>query len=352
MDAGATKQAHKGRKDEMKDNMMTTREQPKNVAMALQSDGIKNRIESLLGKRASAFCSTLVSISNQPQLRDCDPFSVIGSAITAATMDLPINQNLGFAHIVPYNNKNGKAAQFQMGYKGFIQLALRTGKYKTINDAVIPHGVLVSYNEVTGELVLDFEKESVGVPDGYVCYFELINGFHKTIFWSREKVEKHAKQFSQAFRKGYGPWSDNFDQMALKTVIKAALSKYGILSIEMQTAIERDQAVVTATGNEDTDAIDFVDNNAGAGILLEEPKIGSGENETDLNGERKPDREPAKVEVMTKIDCLAELKQCEGTPEFDAVFKEHIPGDCQLQQAPVATLRDMVSKLRDKKGGE
>ena len=332
------------------ENMMTKREQPKNVAMALQQDGIQKRIESLLGKRSAQFCSTLVAISNQPQLRDCEPFSVIGSAITAATMDLPINQNLGFAHIVPYGGKGGKTAQFQMGFKGFIQLALRTGQYKTINDAVIPCGVLVSYNEVTGSLVLDFEKEKDGQPDGYVCFFELSNGFSKTVFWTRQKVEKHAQQFSQSYRKGFGPWKDNFDAMALKTVIKAALSKYGILSIEMQTALERDQAVITGSAAEHDDQIDYVDNNIQPTVKMEEPDVGGGEQRrepgTDLNGDTIPNREPPAVENMSKIECLAEIKTHEGA-KYYAEALSCLPPECQPQQAPVSTLRGMVEELRE-----
>jgi recombination protein RecT len=334
-------------------NMMTKREQPKNVAMALQQDGIQKRIESLLGKRSAQFCSTLVAISNQPQLRDCEPFSVIGSAITAATMDLPINQNLGFAHIVPYGGKSGKTAQFQMGFKGFIQLALRTGQYKTINDAVIPHGVLVSYNEVTGQLILDFEKEKEGPADGYVCFFELTNGFSKTVFWTRQKVEKHAQQFSQSYRKGFGPWKDNFDAMALKTVIKAALSKYGILSIEMQTALERDQAVVTGGADEFSDQIDFVDNDVHAAVKMEAPEMGEPEParkpNTDLNGDSRPNREPPAVGNMSKIELLQELKEHEGTPAH-AKAMEMLPEGCQAQKAPTDFLRDMVELVRN--GGE
>lgn len=232
----------------------------KTVSALLSQENVTKRINDLLGSKAQQFCSSLIAISRQPQLVDCDPSSILGSAITAATLDLPINQNLGFAYIVPYNDKrkSKKEAQFQIGYKGIIQLALRSGQYAALNDAVIPCGCLESYNPLTGELKINFDNEKDGNPDGYAFYFELVNGFKKTVFWSYGKVQAHAKKFSQAYRSNYGPWKDDFNTMALKTVIKNALSKYGILSVEMQKAIEHDQAVIDATSDEVT--LEYADN--------------------------------------------------------------------------------------------
>lgn len=203
---------------------------------------IRSRFDEVLGQRAPQFISSMIGVASAPHLREADPKSILAAAMVAATLDLPIDRNLGFAHIVPYKTGDRTLAQFQMGYKGFIQLALRTGQYRTINDAVIPGGVLVSYNELTGDLELDWSKaDESKEPDGYAFFFRLNNGFEKTIFWTRDKVLRHAKRFSKSFNRPGSPWKDHFDPMALKTVIKAGLSKYGILSIELRTAVLHDQ---------------------------------------------------------------------------------------------------------------
>ena len=196
----------------------------------------------MLGKRSAQFSSALlIVVKNSEKLSECDPKSVMASAMIAATLDLSIDPNLGQAHIVPYK----KVAQLQIGYKGFIQLAQRSGQFKAITDTVIPCGVLISHNPLTEELVLDWGKAKTGKedkPDGYVFYFKLLNGFEKTIFWSYKKAFDHGMEYSFAFKNGWAtPWKSNFDSMALKSVIKYGLGRYAPLSIEMQTAIEEDQ---------------------------------------------------------------------------------------------------------------
>lgn len=227
------------------------------VASIIEKPAYKRRFEDILGKRAPQFISSLISVSNASHLRDADPPSVIAASMVAATLDLPINPNLGFAYIVPYQTADRKLAQFQMGYKGYIQLALRTGQYKTLNDAVIPHNALVSYNELTGDLEVDWSKADYTQPaDGYAFFFRLNNGFEKTIFWTRDKVERHARRFSKSFTRKDGPWQEHFDTMALKTVIRAGLSKYGILSIELRDALIHDHGT-----QRDIDAeVSYLDN--------------------------------------------------------------------------------------------
>src|SRR3990172_142226 len=132
------------------------------------------------------------------------------SAMMAAALDLPINPNLGFAYIIPY----GDQAQFQMGYKGFIQLALRSGQFKTIASCPVYEGQLISENPLTG-FVFDFTKKTSETIIGYAAYFKLLNGFEKTEYWTKDKVEKHAKRFSQSFKKGEGTWVSDFDSMAM-----------------------------------------------------------------------------------------------------------------------------------------
>jgi recombination protein RecT len=276
-----------------------------------KTPAVRGRIDELLGKRSAAFCSTLIQMSNLPHLRDCTPTSLLGAAMTAAALDLPVNPNLGFAYMVPYNNRNKdtnqvqKEAQFQMGYRGFIQLAQRTGQYKKMNDAVIPAGCLKSYNELTGELVVDFDspdRDDLAQPDGYAFHFELLNGFIKTVFWSTDRMEKHAKRYSQTYKNGYGNWADNFDAMALKTVIKLTLGKYGILSVDIQKALETDQSVVDPLTDE-VKAIDYVDNLEEAGEVSEAPAA-----------------EEAKIEDAPEFNrkkCIATLKVLEKKREDD-----------------------------------
>lgn len=209
-----------------------------------QTDQIKRRFEDMLGKRAPAFISSVISaVSSNQALSECEPMSVFSAAAVAASMDLPINQSLGFAHIVPYQG----VAQFQIGWKGFIQLAMRTGQYKTINAAIIYEGQLKDENPFTGEM--EFQKEKISDKViGYLLYFKLLNGFEKYYYMTREEAEAHGKRYSRSFGSDKGRWKNDFDAMALKTVVKMGLSKYGVLSIDMQRAMEVDQAEITPEG--------------------------------------------------------------------------------------------------------
>ena len=203
------------------------------VKALLSSDSVKKRFDEILGKRAPQYISSILNLVNSDvNLQKCEPMSVISSAMVAATLDLPIDKNLGYAWIIPYGNR----AQFQLGYKGYVQLALRTGKYRAINAIPIREGELIKWNPLTEELVIDFEQRKSDAIIGYAGYFELINGFKKTVYWSKEEIERHRQRFSKS---DFG-WKNDYDAMALKTVIRNMLSKWGILSIEMQEAYVRD----------------------------------------------------------------------------------------------------------------
>ena len=213
------------------------------LEVLLNKDNVKKRFEEILGKKAAGFMSSIISATKANQkLRAANPNSVLSSAVVAATLDLPINQNLGFAHIVPY----GGEAQFQMGWKGFVQLAIRTNQYRSMNAAAVYEGELKSYNRITGEIEFDLDAKKSNKVIGYVAFFKLINGFEKYFYMTLEEVTAHGKRYSKSFSSGN--WQTNFEPMALKTVIKLLLSKWGILSIEMQTAMEADQAIVNARG--------------------------------------------------------------------------------------------------------
>lgn len=239
----------------------TSQKAPASVKSLLANESIKNRFTEILGQKAPGFISSILSIvNNSTHLSAAEPNSVIGAAAIAATLDLPINGNLGFAHIVPYKSNGTTTAQFQMGWKGYVQLALRTGQYLLLNVTEIYAGQLKSYNSVTGEYVWDFNSPALSKEViGYAAYFKLTTGFEKTVYWNVGKISDHGKKYSASFKKGYGLWVDNFDAMARKTLVKHIISQWGIMSIEMRTAVQMDDAVVRE--NEQGDLTpNYVDN--------------------------------------------------------------------------------------------
>ena len=179
---------------------------------------------------------------------EAEPKSILLACLTAASLDLPINQSLGFAYIIPYkNNKTGEmVAQFQMGYKGFIQLAQRSGQFKTINVSEVREGELTAQNNLTGEsefVWTHIDRDKLPVI-GYVAYMRLINGFEKSLYMTVEELKKHGLKYSKTFKLGFGLWKDEFDTMAKKTAIKLLLARYAPMTTDMQTAQLADQAVV------------------------------------------------------------------------------------------------------------
>ena len=216
-------------------------------------DDVKKKFQELLGQKSVGFITSVMQVvNNNKLLQSASPASIYNAAAMAATLDLPINQNLGFAWIVPYGNQ----AQFQVGWKGIIQLANRTGQYKAINVVEVYENQFKSYNRLTEELDADFTQEGNGNIIGYVAYFKLLNGFEKTSFWTVDEVKKHAQQFSKTYKQSNGVWSTSFNAMAKKTVLKNTLSKWGILSIEMQNAVIADQAIINDVETLDVDYID------------------------------------------------------------------------------------------------
>ena len=220
-------------------------------------DGVKKKFDELIGKRSAQFITSVLQIVNSNKLlMSASPESIYNACTMAATLDLPINQNLGYAYIVPYKNQ----AQFQMGWKGFVQLAQRTGQYLRINVVEVYDNQFKSFNTLTEELDADFSLDGVGEIVGYCCYFKLLNGFEKIVYWSKLKVNNHAHKYSQAYKSANGmtPWkdADQFHEMAKKTVLKNTLAKWGILSIEMQKATITDQAVINDVDKLDVNYID------------------------------------------------------------------------------------------------
>ena len=232
------------------------------ISVYVNRTDIDGYIKKTLGDRAKQFTASLIAAANNDKsLVTCKPKSVVTAAMAAASLDLPINSNLGFAYLIPYKNKiktvdkNGKTVwaeetvcQFQMGYKGFIQLAQRSGLYKTINVTEVHEGEIASQDRLSGEIEFawiddDVEREKKPVV-GYVAYFRLLNGFEKVLYWTKEKCEAHAKKYSKNYAKyGSGLWKDAFGDISMKTVLKLLISKYGPLNTQLQEAIIKDQTI-------------------------------------------------------------------------------------------------------------
>lgn len=240
----------------------------------LGNEAIKRKINEALGKNAAKFTSALLNIyQNNKQLQECDGRSILGAAMLAATMDLSITPGLGQAYVLPYKawDKDEKRyvdkAQFQIGTKGLIQLAHRTGKYVALHAGAIREGEICGLNPVTGEPILG-ERISDEVV-GYVAYMRLNNGFEKTLYMTIAELEEHARKYSQSY--GYdqktgkksSPWTTNFDAMASKTVLKKLLNTWGILSTDIAEAMQADQSIV------DKDTFEYVDN--GGTVQSREP---------------------------------------------------------------------------------
>lgn len=208
----------------------------------VKTPAIAGRMREVLGQRAPQFVSSLISIGDT--MRDVEPRSIIAAAMTAAALDLPIDKNLGFAWIVPYREGDQKYAQFQMGYKGFIQLALRTGQYKKMNATAVNAEAWGGYDEVGDPIIkwdlLDFGKPAIA----YAFAWQTVSGFTKVFAWTKERVISHAKRYSQAYVRGRNtPWKTHFEEMAIKSVIRMALSHWGIMSVEMRQAVILDQSI-------------------------------------------------------------------------------------------------------------
>lgn len=272
-------------------NSLSKQAQNRKVGFAayLTGDAVKAQINKVVGgKNGTRFMTSIISaVNTNPALQECDNASIVAAALLGETLNLSPSPQLGQFYMVPYNDKNkGKVAQFQLGYKGYVQLALRSGQYKKLNVLAIKEGELIRYDPLDEEIevkLIEDEAEREKAPTiGYYAMFEYLNGFKKTLYWSKEKMLSHADRFSQAFSKdggqfGYGGkyhrvsfadyeagnypqndawmyssfWYKDFDGMAYKTMLRQLISKWGIMSIEMATALDSDLAVINADGTKD-----------------------------------------------------------------------------------------------------
>lgn len=306
-------------------NQLVETSEKKTLKSLLDGDDMRSRFNQILGKRAVGFMSNILSIANSNALlKNADPMSIVSSAMLSATLDLPINQNLGFAYIVPYNQSykddSGKwqkkqVATFQIGYRGFLQLAQRSGQFKTINAIPIHEGQVLAHNLLKG-IDFDFSKTG-GKIVGYAAYFELINGFEKTLYMTIEELDAHAKKYSQTYKaSNAGTWKDNFEAMAIKTVLKMLLSKYAPLSVDMQTAQIADQSVIKNVDGSNVD-VDYIDNQ----------DVATSAKEMDYNESRSHT-----LEMILKCDDILELETLKAsaqsldcTDEYESRLQELMP---------------------------
>lgn len=239
-------------------------------SIAIQSDAYKNLVNRTLGdpNRANKFIASISSaVATNPALQECEAGTILSAALLGESLNLSPSPQLGQFYLVPFkDNKNNRTvAQFQLGYKGYIQLAIRSGYYKKLNVLAIKEGELINYNpldeEIKVNLIEDDEVRENTPTVGYYAMFEYSNGFTKTLYWSKKKMQEHAKKYSQGYRKDlekgseFTFWSKDFDGMAYKTMLRQLISKWGIMSVEMQDAFDKDMASISTDGK-----VDYVDN--------------------------------------------------------------------------------------------
>ena len=261
-------------------NSLTKTKQRLSMGAYLTSDAVKNQINEVVGgKNGQRFISAVVSaVNNNPALQECTNQSILSAALLGEALKLSPSPQLGQYYMVPFNDKEkGKVAQFQLGYKGYIQLAIRSGQYKKLNVLAIKEGELIRFDplneEIEVNLIEDEEQRENAPTVGYYAMFEYVNGFRKAIYWSKKRMEAHALKYSNGYRakKGYTFWERDFDGMAYKTMLRQLISKWGIMSIDMQTAMDSDMAVIREDGSKDYVEIDdsvVID----AEVVDEEPK--------------------------------------------------------------------------------
>lgn len=242
-------------------NSLVAKKKATGFTAYLTADAVKEQINKVVGsKNGTRFISSIVSaVNNNKELQTCSNASILSAALLGESLNLSPSPQLGQYYLVPFNNKDGKVAQFQLGYKGYIQLAIRSGQYKKINVLSIKEGELVRYDplneEIEVNLIDDEEEREKAATIGYYAMFEYTNGFKKAMYWSRAKMEAHAIKYSAGYaadkRKGtqYTFWSKDFDGMAYKTMLRQLISKWGIMSIDLVTAIDADMAIVNEDGS-------------------------------------------------------------------------------------------------------
>lgn len=246
-------------------NQLAKQEKKPSFGVMINSAGYKKLINSTLGdpKKATRFVTAISSaVATNPALQNCDAATIVSAGLLGETLNLSPSPQLGQYYLVPFNDRknNRTTAQFQLGYRGMLQLAQRSGEYKRINAMAVKEGELLHYDPFNDEIELQYiedEEQRESLPTiGYFAMFEYHNGFRKVLYWSKAKMEQHAEKYSMGYkaRKGYTFWEKDFDAMGVKTMLRQLISKWGVMSLEMQKAYEADGGVVNQDGS-----IDYVD---------------------------------------------------------------------------------------------
>lgn len=245
-------------------NSLAKSQQKTGLTAYLTNDAVKNQINNVVGgKNGTRFISSIVSaVNTNSDLQECTNASIVSAALLGESLNLSPSPQLGQYYLVPFKDKEkGRVAQFQLGYKGYIQLAIRSGQYKKLNVIAIKEGELIRFDplneEIEVKLIEHEEAREKAETIGYYAMFEYVNGFRKAIYWSKEKMKAHAMKYSPGYasdlKKGtkWTFWSKDFDGMAYKTMLRQLISKWGIMSIDMATAIDSDMAVINEDGTKD-----------------------------------------------------------------------------------------------------
>lgn len=281
-------------------NSLANRQQKTGLTAYLTNDAVKNQINNVVGgKNGDRFIASIVSaVQVNSDLQECTNPSILSAALLGESLKLSPSPQLGQYYMVPFrNNKKGcKEAQFQLGYKGYIQLAIRSGQYKKLNVLAIKEGELVRFDplneEIEVNLIDDEEVREEAKTIGYYAMFEYTNGFRKAMYWSKKKMEAHALKYSKGYaaKKGYTFWEKDFDGMAYKTMLRQLISKWGIMSIDMQNAMESDMAVIHEDGTKD-----YADTVSEENIVLDQD-LQEAVEETPEPEKQEPQKETAKEE--------------------------------------------------------
>ena len=295
---------------------------PEQTAMSvyLSSDRTKKYLESILGNRTGQFITSLTSLaSSSKSLKNCDKNSLLACALKATSMNLPFDPNLGFAWAVPYKT----TATFQVGVKGYIQLALRTGQYQSLNARDVREGEF-SGRDFVGDPIIkwlsDEDRENKQII-GFMAGLQLVNGFKKVIYWNISKIEKHAEKYSQSYRKykrtgnqDDAIWASQFEKMAEKTVLKALISRYGIMSTDMQQAVKSDQSRINIDFDTGEENIEYIDNSSTVERL-------SGEEQTEILEKYGGEKVSKALEKM-EVESLDSVSKFEFEELKEALEKE------------------------------
>lgn len=321
----------------------------------LSAPDIKDKFSNVLNKQAPQFIQTLLSTcASMDNLEGTEPLSIVNAALQAAAMNLPVNPNLGYAWIVPYkvkgaNGQKVKKAQFQIGYLGFVQLAIRSGEYRTINYCIVYDGMLIKNDIVTGEVVVDGNKKESDEVIGYCAYIETVRGYRKFLYMTKKEVDRHARLHSKTYNNENSQWKTSFDSMALKTVLKLLLKRWGILSTELHNATQFDGAVVKDTEYGPT--AEYVDSSEIDSAPLAPDAEPSGPISTKDPETPAPAAESTKEAVKTDAKPKATTRKKTPEPEktpADSGAEQTDPQQ-QAEKVLVGRVTEQINKVKDVK---